>query len=207
MIRVAIIEDERRYWDILKTILGPDDEISVVYIADNCLEIVNEIKFKEVDVIIMDINLPYKNGIEAVTEIKLRWPEIKILMFTVHDDDENVFNAVKAGAIGYVLKYEAAKIGDAVKEVYNGRAFINGYLAGKILGYFHEKSNLPQLEEYNLTPKEKEILSLLVKGLAYKQIAYNTNISAETINTHIKNIYRKLNVHSRSEIAARFGGF
>jgi DNA-binding NarL/FixJ family response regulator len=128
-------------------------------------------------------------------------------MFTVHDDEENVFNAIKAGAIGYVLKYEAAKIPEAIKEVYNGRAFINGYLAGKILSYFHEKSNTPQLSEYNLTPKEKEILQQLVKGFAYKQIAHNTHISPETINTHIKNIYRKLNVHSRSEISARFGNF
>jgi DNA-binding NarL/FixJ family response regulator len=207
MIRVTIIEDERRYWDILKTLLEQAPGISVVHMSDNCLEIVNDLKFKETDVLIMDINLPYRNGIEAVAEIKQRLPGIKTLMFTVHEDDENVFNAVKAGAIGYVLKYEAAKIGEAVKEVYNGRAFINGYLAGKILNYFREKSNTPSIEEYNLTPKEKEILNLLVKGLAYKQIAQQTNISPETINTHIKNIYRKLNVHSRGEIAARLGNF
>jgi DNA-binding NarL/FixJ family response regulator len=207
MIHVAIIEDERRYWDILKILLEQTPGVSVVHISDNCLEIVNDLKFKQADVLIMDINLPYRNGIDAVAEIKQRLPEIKTLMFTVHDDDDNVFNAIKAGAIGYVLKYEAAKISEAVKEVYNGRAYINGYLAGKILNYFHEKANLPQLEEYNLTPKEKEILNLLVKGLAYKQIAHQTNISPETINTHIKNIYRKLNVHSRSEIAARFGNF
>ena len=206
MIKVAIIEDDRRYWDILKTLLDHSQDISIAYMADNCLEIVNEIKFRQVDVVIMDINLPHKSGIVAVKEIKKRWPDIKTLMFTVHDDDDNVFNAVKAGALGYVLKFEAAKIPEAVKEVYNGRAFINGYLAGKILNYFHENSNLPQLEEFDLTPREKEILNLLVKGLAYKQIAYQTNISAETINTHIRNIYRKLNVHSRSEAAAKFGG-
>ncbi len=205
MIKVAIIEDERRYWDIMKTLLNDAGDISVVYVSDNCLELVQDLKFKDIDVIIMDINLPYKNGIEAVTEIKQKRPEIKILMFTVHDDDENVFNAVRAGAIGYVLKYEAAKIAEAVTEVHNGRAFINGYLAGKILNYFHEKNNLPQLSEYNLTTKEKEILGLLVKGLAYKQIAHQSNVSVETINTHIKNIYRKLNVHSRGEITARFG--
>jgi DNA-binding NarL/FixJ family response regulator len=206
MIRVAIIEDDRRYWDILKTLLDHTQGISVIFLADNCLDIVNELKFKQVDVTIMDINLPHKSGIECVIEIKQRWPEIKILMFTVHDDDENVFNAVKAGAVGYVLKEEAAKIAEAVKEVYNGRAFINGYLAGKILNYFHETSNLPLLEEYDLTPKEKEILNLLVKGLAYKQIAHQVNISVETMNTHIKNIYRKLSVHSRSEVTAKFGG-
>jgi DNA-binding NarL/FixJ family response regulator len=207
MIRVAIIEDERRYWDILKTLLEQAQGISVVHLSDNCLDIINELKFKQTDVLIMDINLPGRNGIEAVAEIKQRLPEIKTLMFTVHDDDENVFNAVKAGAIGYVLKYEAAKISEAVKEVHNGHAFINGYLAGKILHYFHERSNIPPIEDYKLTPKEKEILNLLVKGHAYKQIALQTNISPETINTHIKNIYRKLNVHSRSEIAARFGNF
>ena len=207
MIRVAIIEDEKRYWNILETLLGQTEGISVIYMADNCVELVNEIKFKSPDVVIMDINLPRRNGIEAVAELKQRWPEIKVVMFTVHDDDENVFNAIKAGAIGYILKYEAGKIAEAVREVHHGRAYINGYLAGKILNYFHEKSNIPQLEEYNLTPKEKEILHLLVKGLAYKQIAHQTNISTETINSHIKNIYRKLNVHSRGEIAARFGNF
>lgn len=207
MIKVAIIEDERRYWDILKTLLDETGEISVAYMADNCIDLVNEIKFKSIDVVIMDIMLPRKTGIEAVIEVKHRWPDMKIAMFTVHDDDENVFNAIKAGAIGYILKYEAGRIAEAVKEVYSGRAFINGYLAEKILSYFHERSNLPSLEEYNLTPKEKEILNLLGKGFAYKQIAHNISISPETMNTHIKNIYRKLNVHSRGEISAKFGSY
>lgn len=207
MIKVGIVEDERRYWDFLKTVLEQADGITVAYMADNCLDLVNEIKFKQLDVIIMDINLPRKSGIEAVIEIKQRWPNMKIIMFTVYDDDENVFNAIKAGAIGYILKYEIGKVPEAIKEVYGGRAFINGYLAQKILTYFHEKSNMPSVEEYNLTPKEKEILHLLVKGLAYKQIAGSLNISPETINSHIKNIYKKLNVHSRSEIAAKFGGY
>ncbi|WP_320392128.1 response regulator, partial [Escherichia coli] len=87
---------------------------------------------KSPDVVIMDINLPGKNGIQAVSEIKKIWPELKIVMFTVHEDDENVFNAIKAGAIGYIMKYEAAKIAQGVKEVYDGKAFINGYLASKI---------------------------------------------------------------------------
>jgi DNA-binding NarL/FixJ family response regulator len=205
MIKVAIIEDERRYWDILKTLLEQDKDISVVHLSDNCLNLVNEFRFKIPDVIIMDINLPGRNGIEAVAELKQQWPDIKIAMFTVHEDDETVFNAVKAGAIGYILKYEAAKIADAVKEVFNGRAFINGYLAGKILNYFHQNSNQPQLQDYHLTDREKEVLQLLMKGNSYKEIAAAIFISVETLNSHIKNIYRKLNVHSRSELAARYG--
>jgi DNA-binding NarL/FixJ family response regulator len=204
MIKVAIIEDERRYWDILKTLLEQDKDILVTYMADNCMNLLNEFKFKMPDVVVMDINLPGKSGIEAVAELKQQWPEIKIAMFTVHDDDENVFNAVKAGAIGYILKYEAAKIADAVKEVFNGHAFINGYLAGKILIYFHQNSNRPQLQDYNLTEREKEVLQLLIKGNSYKEIAASIFISVETLNSHIKNIYRKLNVHSRGELAARF---
>jgi DNA-binding NarL/FixJ family response regulator len=204
MIKVAIIEDERRYWDILKILLEQDKDIAVVHLSDNCLDLINEFRFKTPDVIIMDINLPGRNGIEAVAELKQQWPDIKIAMFTVHEDDENVFNAVKAGAIGYILKYEAAKIADAVKEVFNGRAFINGYLAGKILNYFHQNSNRPQLQDCNLTEREKEILQLLIKGNSYKEIAAAIFISVETLNSHIKNIYRKLNVHSRSELAARY---
>ena len=125
-------------------------------------------------------------------------------MFTVHEDDENVFNAIKAGAIGYIMKYEAAKIAQGVKEVYDGKAFINGYLAGKILNYFQTQQPEPIRHQQSLTSRENEILKFLNRGLTYKEIADQCGISIQTLNSHIKNIYHKLNVHSRAEIAARF---
>lgn len=204
MIRVAIYEDDRRFWDALKTLLNLPGETEVVHLAENCLNIITDIKIKSPDVIIMDINLPGKNGIQAVSEIKKIWPDLKIVMFTVHEDDENVFNAIKAGAIGYIMKYEAAKIAQGVKEVYDGKAFINGYLAGKILNYFQTQQPEPIRQQQSLTSRENEILRFLNRGLTYKEIADQCGISIQTLNSHIKNIYHKLNVHSRAEIAARF---
>ena len=204
MIRVAIYEDDRRFWDALKTLLNLPGETEVVHLAENCLNIITDIKIKSPDVIIMDINLPGKNGIQAVSEIKKIWPDLKIVMFTVHEDDENVFNAIKAGAIGYIMKYEAAKIAQGVKEVYDGKAFINGYLAGKILNYFQNQQPEPIRHQQSLTSRENEILKFLNRGLTYKEIADQCGISIQTLNSHIKNIYHKLNVHSRAEIAARF---
>jgi DNA-binding NarL/FixJ family response regulator len=204
MIKVAIYEDDRRFWDALKTLLNLPGETEVVHLAENCLNIITDIKAKTPDVVIMDINLPGKNGIQAVSEIKKIWPDLKIVMFTVHEDDENVFNAIKAGAIGYIMKYEAAKIAQAVKEVYDGKAFINGYLAGKILNYFQQQQPEPIKHQQSLTSRENEILKFLNRGLTYKEIADQCGISIQTLNSHIKNIYHKLNVHSRAEIAARF---
>ncbi len=204
MIRVAIYEDDRRFWDALKTLLNLPGETEVVHLAENCLNIITDIKIKSPDVVIMDINLPGKNGIQAVSEIKKIWPDLKIVMFTVHEDDENVFNAIKAGAIGYIMKYEAAKIAQGVKEVYDGKAFINGYLAGKILNYFQNQQPEPIRHQQSLTSRENEILKFLNRGLTYKEIADQCGISIQTLNSHIKNIYHKLNVHSRAEIAARF---
>jgi DNA-binding NarL/FixJ family response regulator len=204
MINVAIYEDDRRYWEALKTLLNIPGETEVVHLADNCLNCVTDLKNNRSDVVIMDINLPKKTGIQAVFEIKKLWPELKIVMFTIYEDDENVFNAIKAGALGYILKYEAAKISQAVKEVYEGKAFINGYIAGKILSYFSTHQTERITNQDNLTTRENEILKLLNSGLSYKEIADQCSISPQTLNSHIKNIYHKLNVHSRSEIAARF---
>jgi DNA-binding NarL/FixJ family response regulator len=204
MINILIYEDDRRYWETLQMLLNIPDEMDVAYISENCMNCVADVKTHKPDVVIMDINLPKKNGIEAVSELKKIWPELKIVMFTVYEDNENVFNAIKAGAIGYILKYEAAKIALAVKEVYEGKAFINGYIAGKIMNYFQSQHSQPIPNQENLTTRENEILKLLNNGLTYKEIADQCSISPQTLNSHIKNIYTKLNVHSRAEIAARF---
>lgn len=204
MIRVAIYEDDRRYWEALKALLNLPPETEVVHLAENCLNVITDVKRTMPDVVIMDVNLPRKSGIEAVVELKKLWPELKVVMFTVHDDDENLFNAIKAGAIGYILKYEAAKLGQAVKDVHEGKAFINGYLAGKIMHYFQQQPAVATASEAALTKRENEILRWLNQGLSYKEIAAQCGITPQTLNSHIKNIYQKLNVHSRAEIAARY---
>jgi DNA-binding NarL/FixJ family response regulator len=204
MIHIIIYEDDRRYWETLKLLLNIPNEMDVVHVSENCMNCVADVKAHKPDVVIMDINLPRKNGIQAVGELKKLWPDLKIVMFTVYEDNENVFNAIKAGAVGYILKYEAAKIAKAVKEVYEGKAFINGYIAGKIINYFQTQPAQPVSRQEMLTARENEILRLLNNGLSYKEIAEQCGISPQTLNSHIKNIYQKLNVHSRAEIAARF---
>jgi DNA-binding NarL/FixJ family response regulator len=159
------------------------------------------------DVVLMDIDLPGIDGITGVWQIKMNWPEIKVLMLTVFEDVDKIFGAIKAGANGYLLKKDSPqKILDAIDFVYRGESPMNGIIATKVLDYFHKSQDRNSVYfESNLTEREKEILNLLIKGLSYKQIAGDIFISVETLNSHIKNIYRKLNVHSRSELASRLG--
>ncbi len=128
-------------------------------------------------------------------------------MLTVFEDNEKIFGAIKAGANGYLLKKDSPqKILDAIELVYKGESPMNGMIAAKVLDYFQQTQQKNSvLHEANLTEREAEILRLLIKGLSYKEIASNIFISIETLNSHIKNIYRKLNVHSRGELASRLG--
>jgi DNA-binding NarL/FixJ family response regulator len=151
--------------------------------------------------------MPGMSGIEGVWELKKYLPEIKVIMLTVFEEDDQIFGAIKAGAKGYLLKKDSPqKILDAIEAVERGESPMNGMIAAKVLDYFQQKQKSSEiLLQSNLTEREKEILQLLIKGNSYKELAGRIFISVETLNSHIKNIYRKLNVHSRSELAAKFG--
>lgn len=138
---------------------------------------------------------------------KKKWGDIKVLMLTVFEDNEKIFGAIKAGANGYLLKKDSPqKILDSIEAVAKGESPMNGMIASKVLDYFQQtQQSNSTLYQSNLTEREKEILLLLMKGSSYKEIAAHIFISVETLNSHIKNIYRKLNVHSRSELASKFG--
>jgi len=206
MIRTAIVEDQSRYRDLLRLILTGADNIQLVFEREHCRNIIDDVVKDMPDVLIMDIDLPGKSGIDAVVELKEVFPEIKILMLTVFEEDEKIFAAIKAGANGYLLKKDPPqKILDAIKELSEGKASMNGLIARKVMEYFQKKKMAPGIEEFNLTKREHEILELLIQGLSYKEIAAKCFISPETMNSHIKNIYQKLNVHSRAQINARFG--
>jgi DNA-binding NarL/FixJ family response regulator len=206
MIKTAIVEDQVRYRDLLRLILTGSDGIELVFEKEHCRTIVDDVVKSMPEVLIMDIDLPGKSGIDAVIELKAVFPEIKILMLTVFEDDEKIFAAIKAGANGYLLKKDPPqKILDAIKELSEGKASMNGLIAKKVMEYFHKKKPLPGIEDFNLTRREHEILEWLIEGLSYKEIAAKCFISPETMNSHIKNIYTKLNVHSRAQITARFG--
>jgi len=206
MIKTAIVEDQSRYRDLLRLILTGADDIQILFEREHCRNIIDDVVKDMPDVLIMDIDLPGKSGIDAVVELKEVFPEIRILMLTVFEEDEKIFAAIKAGANGYLLKKDPPqKILDAIKELNEGKASMNGLIAKKVMEYFHKKKATPNVDAFNLTRREHEILELLIQGLSYKGIAAKCFISPETMNSHIKNIYQKLNVHSRAEINARFG--
>jgi DNA-binding NarL/FixJ family response regulator len=173
----------------------------------DCKEMIPRFEVDLPDVVIMDIDLPGISGIEGVWHLKQKWPELKILMLTVFEDPEKIFGAIKAGANGYLLKKDPPdRIMEAIFSLKDGQSIMNGIIAAKVLEFFKKKADaVPNLDDYNITEKEKVILNKLIQGLGYKQIAHECFISKETLNSHIKNIYRKLDVHSRGEVAAKFG--
>src|SRR5687768_7639533 len=207
MLKISIIEDNAQYRTTISIILQLNENFRVIHKLENCDEMIGRFQVEQPDVVLMDINMPGMNGIEAVWEIKKYFPEMKVLMLTVFEEDDKIFGAIKGGANGYLLKKDTPqKILDAIEAVYKGESPMNGMIAAKVLEYFQQqqkKSNF--VNQSNLTEREKEILNLLMKGNSYKEIAGGIYISVETLNSHIKNIYRKLNVHSRSELAAKFG--
>ena len=208
MINLAIIEDNKEYRTALSKMLQRNTEVSVMHEMGDCTEMIPYFEVDLPDVVIMDIDLPEISGIEGVWQLKQQWPELKVLMLTVFEEAEKIFGAIKAGANGYLLKKDPPdRILEAIFSLQNGEAIMNGIIAAKVMEYFKKQADAaPKMEEYRLTEKEKEILDKLIQGLGYKQIAYECSIARETLNTHMKNIYRKLNVHSRAEVAARFGG-
>ena len=203
MIQVAIVEDITPIAEALKakTLLSPD--FKLVFIASNGAEI---IKFLErdhnVDVIIMDINMPEMNGIEATNLISQRWPQIKIVMSSVFDDEQNLFDSMLAGACGYLLKDEAPqKLHRSIYEALEGGMPMSAMIAKKALQLIRKSSpsqNVKDQVDYQLTDRETEVLEQLSKGLTYDQIAELLFISYGTVRKHVENIYRKLGVNNRT---------
>jgi len=205
--RIAIIEDNPQYRTAISIILQLDERIRLVHRMEDCADMMDRFSEEMPDVVLMDIDLPFMSGIEAVWKLKKRWPSIRILMLTVFEDDDKIFGAIRAGANGYLLKKDSPqKILSAIQAVMMGESPMNGMIAAKMLEYFQRQGKREkQLDESHLTSREKDILQLLIRGNSYKEIASFLCISVETLNSHIKNIYRKLDVHSRSELAARYG--
>ena len=208
MVRIAIIEDNPQYRQTLSIILQLDESFKLIHKLANCNDMMKLFAEEKPDVVIMDIDLPGMSGIEGVWKLKQQWPEIKILMLTVFEDEDKIFGAVRAGANGYMLKKDSPqKIIESIHSVNKGESAMNGLIASKVLEYFHhqQRKTVDSLDKTNLTQREKEILQLLVKGFSYKEIAASCFISTLTLNSHIKNIYQKLDVHSRAELTAWFG--
>lgn len=204
MIKLAIVDDNSFLIKATQEKLSFFEDFDLKFTAfdgKNALEKLE--KNHNLDMILMDIEMPVMNGIEATTIIKNKYPQIKIIMLTVFDNDENIFNAIKAGADGYLLKEVNPKdLHQGILETLNGGATMTPSIAMKTLKLFRNpidfQSNLSQ-EEINLTPREIEVLEQLSKGLKYNSIADNLFLSVGTIRKHVENIYNKLQVHNKLE--------
>ena len=204
MIKLAIVDDNSFLIKATQEKLSFFEDFDLKFTAfdgKNALEKIE--KNHNIDMILMDIEMPVMNGIEATSIIKNKYPQIKIIMLTVFDNDENIFNAIKAGADGYLLKEVNPKdLHQGILETLNGGATMTPSIAMKTLKLFRNpidfQSNLSQ-EEINLTPREIEVLEQLSKGLKYNSIADNLFLSVGTIRKHVENIYNKLQVHNKLE--------
>jgi DNA-binding NarL/FixJ family response regulator len=204
MIKVAIFEDNRSLREGLAAMIGGTTGFVCVGAFPNCNNLLKNISQSHPDVVLMDIEMPGINGIEAVGMIKEEYPGMKILMETIFDDDEKIFNSICAGAEGYILKHTSpAEIMEAIKEIHEGGSPMTPSIANRVLKMVKQRPETGSKESFDLTDREKEILMCLVKGMSYKMVADACFISIETVNVHIKNIYRKLQVHSKSEAVAK----
>jgi DNA-binding NarL/FixJ family response regulator len=202
-INLWIVEDNTSFRKTIVNLINQSDSLFCDKSFADCREILYTLQYTQApNVILMDIGLPGMSGLVCIQQLKARIPSTDIIMLTIHDDDENVFRAICYGASGYLLKSTPAqKLIESLREISNGGAPINPRIARRILEMF-SKSNAPT-GNYNLTDREKDILRLMLDGLTKQNIADELTVSYHTIDTHIKNIYAKLQVHSRSGAVAK----
>lgn len=199
IIKVAIVEDDDDIRNSVSQILKNAQGISLKGVYANAEDCIRSISNELPDVILMDIQLPKMNGIECVKIIKNTYPNIQFLMCTVFENDDIIFDSICAGANGYILKMTSQEeMIKAIHDIYNGGSPISPLIARKVIQAFN-KMNAPSAEYLSLSIREREILDYLSKGYRYKEIGSILNISTETVRTHIRNIYDKLQVQSRTE--------
>lgn len=203
-IRIVIYEDNPSLREALCFMLEATEGFRVAGAYEDCTAILEQLKEHQPDVLLMDIDMPHLTGIEAVKLIKPKFPKVNILMLTVFDDDERVFEAIKSGATGYLLKKTPpARILEALREIYEGGAPMSPSIARKVILNLHTAP--VHVEEIaRLTSRELEILQCLSEGKSSKMIADTCFISVDTVRTHIKRIYEKLQVHSATEAVAKY---
>lgn len=209
MIRIAIAEDITRLGQALKSKIELFPEFEVAFIAPNGRQLIQNLqKDHRIDVVFMDINMPEMNGIEATQIVCNRWPHIKVVVSTVYDDEDHIFEAILAGAIGYLLKDERPDfIAQAIHEAMDGGVPMRGHIARKSLNLIRNGKAMQKQEvDYGLTQRETEILEHLSAGLSYQQVAGNLDISIGTVRKHIENTYRKLQVNNKVDAIRKAEG-
>ena len=204
MIRVAIFEDNHNLRIGLYQLINGTEGYTCVGSYEDCSNLIKNVSQVKPDVILMDIGLPGINGIEGVRMVKEKFPQIKILMQTVFEDADKIFDSILAGASGYILKNTSpGRILEFIRETYEGGAPMSPPVAAKVLKMISDIPAKPAIISFDLSDREKEILSCLVDGMSYKMIADSCNISIHTVRNHIRNIYEKLHVHSKGEAIAK----
>ncbi len=209
---IAVIEDNKKYRECLVTSLNAFPDCSVIHSLGNALNIEKNFAIELPDLVLMDINMPGKNGLDAVKEITENYPDVQCVMLTGNAELDVVIKCMEYGAKGYLVKDKDSilKIVDSLRMLHNGNYNeefpLNGTLANKVLSHFlqKEKTLSIKLDDFKLTPRQKEVLKKLYEGKSYKQIAEDFNISIDTLNSHVKSIYPKLNIKSRGEISKFF---
>jgi DNA-binding NarL/FixJ family response regulator len=201
-IAIVIYDDHKERRESLSMFLSTVDELEVKGAFADCSNVEENMATLMPNVVLMDIQMPNVNGLEGVKRIKQKFPEIIIIMQTVFEDDDAIFEAILNGASGYLLKRTAPdKLVDAIKDSINGGSPMTPSIAAKVIAHFRLQHK--DEGDYQLTNKEKEVLQLLVQGLSYKMIAGKCGITFHTVNAHIKKIYEKLHVHSVSEAVSK----
>lgn len=204
MTNVAIVEDNRTTREGLEAIVNLSEDFRCVRTcstAEEALKVLPDIK---PELILMDVQLPNMSGVECVAQLKEVMPSVKAIMITVYEDPDRIFRALRAGASGYLLKRSTPEeVLHAMREVQQGGGAMSGEIARKVIGYFREETEA-KVEVDDLTVREREVLELVVHGLSNKEIAERLSVTAEGVRWHLKRIYQKLHVHSRTEAALKF---
>jgi DNA-binding NarL/FixJ family response regulator len=197
-ITVCIVEDLEEIRNGLAAIINMTEGFKVLQTFATAEDMLAELETSNPDIVIMDIQLPGMNGIECIKQVREKKPSIQFMMFTIYENSDHVFQALEAGATGYLLKNSPpSKIVESLRELHNGGSPMNAEIAKKLVTRF-QKPVLPQ-NEYHLTPKEQQVLELMSKGYLYKEIADELNNTVNTIKQHIRHIYEKLHVQNKAE--------
>ena len=204
MISVSIVDDEKKLCESIASFLNGSSGFRCVSIYGNAEAALQHLPKDKPDVVLMDINMPGMNGIDCVSRLKELAPEIQIVMLTIYDDTEQIFTALAAGATGYLLKrHSPDELLQAIRDVQAGGSPMSNSIARKVVASF-QKDGPAGNRPNPLSVREQEVLDCLARGLPYKQIGGDLGLSINTIRTHLRHIYEKLHVQSRTEAVAKY---
>lgn len=203
MTTIAIVEDSKTTREGLERIVNLSPDYKCVCACETAEDALRLLPQHRPEIVMMDIQLPGMSGIECVARLKEVLPETQVIMLTVYADPDRIFSAIRAGASGYLLKRSAPeRLFEAIREVQAGGAPMSGAIARKVFGFFQDRST--NVEAEKLSTREREILELIISGLSNKEIASRLSVSVLTLRWHLKQIYKKLHVHSRVEVVLKF---